>query len=120
MVSICGQVDTQAVAVITGCHLRVRQAKGPKEPFCDCQLKGVKDPQLIMVDKLKTKFLVCKQNLELLEKHGPYFRLKFLKGPVSKAKTKGDSVHASRIIGIIQKEATQKQWQRINKSTSRV
>jgi hypothetical protein len=71
------------------------------------------------VDKLKTEFLVCKQNLELLEEHGPYFWLKFLKGLVSKAKKKGGSVHASRITRLIQKEATQKRWQRINKSTGK-
>ncbi len=59
-----------------------------------------------MVDKLKTEFLVCKQNLELLVKHGPYFRLKFLKGLVSKARKKGDSVCTTRITRIIQKEAT--------------
>jgi hypothetical protein len=79
----------------------------------------MKDPRLITVDELKTEFLVCKQNLELLEKHGPYFRLKFLKGLVSKAKKKGDSVRATRITGIIQKEATQKQWHRINNSTGK-
>jgi hypothetical protein len=72
-----------------------------------------------MVDELTTDFLVCKQNLELLEKHGPYFQLKFLKGLVSKAGKKGDSVCATRITGIIQKEATQKWWQRINKSTGK-
>jgi hypothetical protein len=66
----------------------------------------VKDPRLITVDKLKAEFLVCKQNLEFIEKHGPYFWLKFLKGLVSKAKKRGDSVCASRITGIIQKEAT--------------
>jgi hypothetical protein len=72
-----------------------------------------------MVDKLKTEFLVCTQNLELLEKHGPYFRLKFLKGLVSKAKKKRNSVCATRITGIIQKEATQKWWRRINRSTDK-
>ena len=72
-----------------------------------------------MVDKPKTEFLVCKQNLELLEKHNPYFLLKFLKGLVSKARKKGNSVHATRITGIIQKEAAQKRWQRINKSSGK-
>ncbi len=63
--------------------------------------------------------MVCKQNIELLEKHGSYFRLKFLKGLVSKARKKRDSVHAARITGIIQKEAAQKRWQRINKSSGK-
>jgi hypothetical protein len=82
------------------------KTRDPRNLFCDCQLKGVKDPRLITVDKLKTEFLVCKQNLELLEKHGPFFRLKFLKGLVSKTRKKGDSVCATRITRIIQKEAT--------------
>ncbi len=82
------------------------KTRDPRNLFCDCQLKGMKDPQLITMDKLKTEFLVCKQNLELLEKHGPYFWLKFLKGLVSKARKKGDSICETRITGIIQKEAT--------------
>ena len=95
------------------------KTRDPKNLFCDCRLKGMKDPRLITVDELKTEFLVCKQNIELLEKHGSYFRLKFLKGLVSKARKKRDSVHAARITGIIQKEAAQKRWQRINKSTGK-
>jgi hypothetical protein len=77
--------------------------RNPRNLFRDCQLKGVKDPRLIMVDGLKTEFLVCKQNLKLLEKHGPCFWLKFLKGLVSKVKKKGDSVHATRITGILRR-----------------
>ncbi len=56
------------------------KTRDPMNLFCDCWLKGIKDPRLITVDKLKTEFLVCKQNLDLLEKHGPCFWLKFLKG----------------------------------------
>ena len=64
------------MAFITGTDLHVQQDTGlSKEPFCDCRLKGVKDPQLITMDKLKTEFLVCKQSLELLEKHGSDFQL---------------------------------------------
>jgi hypothetical protein len=40
--------------------------RDPRNLFCDCRLKGVKDPRLIMVDELRTEFLVCKQNLKLL------------------------------------------------------
>jgi hypothetical protein len=95
------------------------KTRDPRNLFCDCQLKSMKDPCPIMVDELKTEFLVCKQNLELLKKHGPYFRLKFLKGLVSNARKKGNSIRATKITGIIQKEATRKWLQRINKTTGK-
>ncbi len=42
-----------------------------------------------------------------------------MKGLVMAAKRKGDTVCASKITGIIQKEATQKRWRHINKSTGK-
>ncbi len=57
------------------------KTRDPRNLFYDSWLKGVKDPYLITVDKVKTEFLVCKQNLELLKKHGPYFRVEISEGP---------------------------------------
>jgi hypothetical protein len=69
------------------------------------------------MDELKTEFYVCKHNMELLTGNGPFFHLKFLKGLVTAAKKRGDSFRASTITGIIQREASRKQWKQINKST---
>jgi hypothetical protein len=72
---------------------------------------------MITADELHAEFLVCKHNIDILQKHSPHFRLKFLKGLVTKAKRRGDRLCASKVTGIIHKEATKKKWRRINWST---
>jgi hypothetical protein len=67
--------------------------------------------------KLKLEFFVFKHNINLLEKNGPFFCTKFLKGLVASAKRGGNLIRASKITGIITKESCQKQWRRINIST---
>jgi hypothetical protein len=77
----------------------------------------VKDPQQITRDELKMYFFVCRQNLIALAKNGPHFRCQFLQGLCSKAKLKGERNCAAKISGILQKEASRKQWRRVNRST---
>jgi hypothetical protein len=69
------------------------------------------------MDELKTKFFVCKRNIELLMKNSPFLRLKFLKDFMKSAKERGDKLQESKATGIIQKEAMRKQWKWINRST---
>jgi hypothetical protein len=71
----------------------------------------------ITPDEIVAEFYVCKHNLALLEKHGPLFRLQFLKQLVTTANRHGDTHRASCLTGIIQKEANRKRWRRINWST---
>jgi hypothetical protein len=77
----------------------------------------MKDPWQITSDEFKTEFCFCKHNIELLRANSPYLRLKFLKSLVTKAKTRGDITRASKVTGIIQKEASRKWWRQINMST---
>ena len=91
--------------------------RDPRNLFRECHSRGVKDPHQIRHDELSAEFYVCKQNLELLAKHGPHFRLRFLKQLVTKAKKRGDSIRAGQISGIIKREASRKRWRRINRST---
>jgi hypothetical protein len=57
---------------------------------------------------------------ELLMKNGPFFWLKFLKTVIKSTKAKGDTLQAAKVTGIIQKEATQKQSRRVNRSIRKV
>jgi hypothetical protein len=66
---------------------------------------------------LKAEFLVCKYNIELLKKHSPYFRLKFLTSLVANATLKGNTTRTSKLTGVIQKERSRKRWGNINKTT---
>jgi hypothetical protein len=77
----------------------------------------VKDPRQISSDELKTEFFVCKHNIEFLNANSLHLLLKFLKSLVTKAKTRGDITRASKVIGIIQKEASRKRWRQINQTT---
>jgi hypothetical protein len=60
---------------------------------------------------------VCKSNLELLAKHSPHYQRKHLHSLVASAKQRGDLTQASKIVGILQKEACQKCWRQVNRST---
>jgi hypothetical protein len=82
--------------------------KDPRNLFWKCCKRGVKDPHRISSDELKAEFLVCKYNIELLEKHSPYFRLKFLASLVSDAMSKGNTTCASKLTGVIHKERSRK------------
>jgi hypothetical protein len=105
------------VDVGLGANLSFRQNLRPPQPFFECRNCGVKDPWQITPDKLKTEFFVCKHNINLLQANSPHLQLKFLKNLVTKAKTRGDITRASKVTGIIQKEASRKQWRQINWST---
>jgi hypothetical protein len=78
----------------------------------------VKDPCQISNDELEPEFLICKYKIELLEKHTPYFRLKFLTSLVTDATSKGNTACASKLTGVIHKERSRKQWGNINKTTT--
>jgi hypothetical protein len=79
--------------------------------------KGVQGSSPHYEDELPTEFYVCKHNLDILAKNSPHFCRKFLKGLVTAAKQDRDQPRASKIVGILQKEATRKQWWQVNKST---
>jgi hypothetical protein len=64
------------------------ETKDPCNLFCNCQKRGVKDPRRMTQDGLKAEFLVCLYNIDLLERHSPYFWLKFLTSLVTN-NTKG-------------------------------
>jgi hypothetical protein len=66
------------------------------------------------MDELWTEFYVWKQNINLLKKHSSYFWLEFLKSLVSTAKKQGETVRASKLMEMIQKEDSRKQWGNIN------
>jgi hypothetical protein len=85
------------------------KTRDPRNLFWKCRKQGVKDPQNIMQDKLKTVFWVCRHNLDLLSKNGPHYQCKFLKSLVSMAKRKGNNARAAKILGILHKEAS---WKR--------
>ncbi len=84
------------------------KTKDPHNLFRECSKRGVKDPQKITTDELRTEFFVCKQNIVILEKNGPLVVLE---------REGGDTDRALKISGIIQKENMQKMWRRINRST---
>ncbi len=77
----------------------------------------MKDPRQITRDELKIDFFVCRQNLIALAKNGPNFHCKFLRGLCNEAKLKGEINRAAKISGILQKEASRKQWRQVNRST---
>jgi hypothetical protein len=93
------------------------KTKDPCNLFREFSKHGVKDPQKITTDGLRTEFVVRKQNIATLEKNGPYFCLQFLKSLVVSAREGGDTDRVSTILGIIQKENMRKRWRRINRST---
>jgi hypothetical protein len=70
-------------------------------------------------DELNVKFFVCKENLDHLAKHSPYYCHQFLKHQVALAKASGNPCHAAKITGILHKEASRKQWLRVNRSTNK-
>ncbi len=70
-----------------------------------------------MQDELRTEFYVCKHNLELLVKNGPHFCQKFLQGLVTSSKQRDDATQASKVVSILQKEASRKQWRQVNRTT---
>jgi hypothetical protein len=67
------------------------------------------------MDELKTELFVCRQNLIILVKNRPYFCCRFLQGLCTKAKLKGEGSRAAKIGGILQKEASRKQWRQVNR-----
>ncbi len=84
------------------------KTRDPRNLIKACRKQGVKDPRHITQDELRTEFYVCECNLNILAKHGPYFCRKFLKSLVTSAKRNGDATRATKIMGILQKEASQK------------
>ena len=93
------------------------QVRDPRNLFQECALRGITDPHQITPDEIVAEFYVCKHNLALLKKHGPHFRLWFLKQLVTTAKKHGDTLRATSVTRIIQKEAICKRWHQINRST---
>jgi hypothetical protein len=85
------------------------KTKDLRNIFRECRKHSVKDPCQISSDELKAEFLVCKYNIELLKKHSPYFRLKFLTSLVTNATSKGNTAHTSKLTGVIHKERSRKQ-----------
>jgi hypothetical protein len=67
---VCGFIDNGP-----GLGANVPLGKDEKTPnlFHNCRQRGVKDPQQITANELKAQFLVCKHNIELLERHSLYF-----------------------------------------------
>jgi hypothetical protein len=64
--------------------------------------------QQITMDELRMEFFVCKQNIKILKKNGLHFHLKFLKELITSSKRGGDTARVSKILGILQKEASRK------------
>ncbi len=93
------------------------KTKDPWNLIRDCRLWNLKSPLKITMDELWTEFYVCKQNIELLKKHSSYYCLEFLKSLASTAKKQGETVQASKLMGMIQKEDSRKRWGNINQST---
>jgi hypothetical protein len=79
----------------------------------------VTDPRTITQEELRMNFFVCKQNLDHLAKHGPHYCHQFLKQLVTLAELSGDHTHATKIIGLLQKEGSRKRWQHVNNSTGK-
>jgi hypothetical protein len=68
-------------------------------------------------DELNVEFFVCKESLDHLAKHGPYYCHQFLKCRVASAKAAGSPCRAAKITGILHKEAIRKQWLQVNRLT---
>jgi hypothetical protein len=81
----------------------------PRNLIRDCRKQGVTDPRLITQDELCLEFFVCKQNLDHLAKHGPYYHCQFLKRLVTLAKLAGNANRAAKISVILHQEASRKQ-----------
>jgi hypothetical protein len=92
------------------------KTRDPRNLFKACKKRGVTNPCQITHNKLRTEFFVCKSNLELLAKHCPHYRHKHLHSLVAADKQRGDLTQASKIVGILQKEACQKRWRQVNRS----
>jgi hypothetical protein len=75
------------------------KTKDPRNLFCNCGWRGIKDPRQITADKLKAEFLICKHNIKLLERHSPYFCLKYLADLVTDATLKGDIIRTPKVNG---------------------
>ena len=84
------------------------RTRDPRNLFWDCAKHGVMDPRVMTQDNLHAELLVCKLNIANLEKNGPLFSLNFLKSLVSSATETGNTIRASKISGIIQKEKMRK------------
>jgi hypothetical protein len=56
------------------------------------------------MEEIKTKFFVCKRNIELLMKNSPFFRLKFLKDLVKSAKERGDKLQELKVTGVFRRK----------------
>jgi hypothetical protein len=93
------------------------KTRDPRNLIKACRKQGVKDPRHITQVELQTEFYVCKHNLNILAKHGPYFCRKFLRRLLTSAKQNGDAAQATKIVGILQKEASQKRWRQVNRTT---
>ena len=63
---------------------------------------------------------MCLHNIKLLERNSPNLRRKFLTTLVSNATRQGDTERASKVTGIIHREASQKRWKRVNKTVGKV
>ena len=95
------------------------KTRDPRNLFQDCRTKGIKDPRLLSQDELTAEFYMCRHNLEILARNGQYFCLRFLKDLIAAARRSGNVSRATKVNGIIQKEAACKQWRRINRSTGK-
>ena len=93
--------------------------KDPRNLIRECRRRGVTDPRYITPEELRTEFYVCKQNIDHLAKHGPHYRRQFLRQLSISAKQRGDDSRASKIIGLLQREASSKRWKRVNNSTGK-
>jgi hypothetical protein len=59
-------------------------------------------------DELNVELFVCKENLDHLAKHSPYYRLQILHRWVALAKAAGNPCRVAKITGILHKEASRK------------
>jgi hypothetical protein len=95
------------------------KTRDPRNLLQECRKKGLAVPCMMTQDEFNAEFLICKENLEHLAKHGPRYCRQFLKRLVSSAKIAGNSTCASKITGILHKEANKKQWLRMNRTTKK-
>ena len=93
--------------------------RDPRNLIRDCRRRGVTDPWCITPEELRMEIFVCQQNLEHLSKHGPHYHHQFLKRLVISAQQRGDTSRASKITALLQREASSKQWKRVNNSTGK-
>jgi hypothetical protein len=93
------------------------EIRDPRNLIRECRLRGVTNPQQITMDELRIESFVCKQNIKIFEKNGLHFHLKLLIELITSSKRGGNTARASKILGIIQKEASRERWRRINRST---